>query len=315
VADEEIGLVPSSRALVSALVTAFAHVDVFWDALPAPRRGTSRAELEARLAEQLADAEARWPEITVDLQRFATHWAAQLARANDLGTAMEQLHLSDLYLAFACAEGDATALRSFGTLLSSVAGAVRSVDGAPSFVDEILQRLRTRVLVPEDGRSARILDYAGRGTLENWLRAGALRLALNARRDARRGPEPLPDASLWEPAAPTVDRTLELLRGKYASEFGVALREAFASLEPGERNVLRMHFLEGLSLNQIAATYQVNKSTISRRMAKARETLLERTRARLERALSLPAPELDSLLAQLGPKLDLSLSSVLNPST
>src|SRR6185436_3937910 len=124
----------------------------------------------------------------------------------------------------------------------------------------------------------------------------------------RRGPEPLPDASLWEPAAPTADRTLELLRGKYATDFGTALREAFASLEPGERDVLRMHFLEGLSLNQIAAMYQVNKSTISRRMAKAREALLERTRA-------LPPTELDSLLEQLGPRLDLSLTSVLNPST
>jgi RNA polymerase sigma-70 factor (ECF subfamily) len=296
-------------------VTVFAHAEVFWEVLPAAGRGVDRTEIETRLAGQLADAEARWPEVSVDRRRFVTHWAEQLGRADDVGAAMEQLHLSDLYLAFACAEGDTHALRYFGTLLSSVAGAVRSVDGAPAFVDEILQRLRTRVLVPDDGRSARILDYAGRGSLENWLRAGALRLALNARRDARRGPEPLPDASLWEPAAPTAERTLELLRGKYAAEFGSALREAFASLEPGERNVLRMHFLEGLSLNQIAAMYQVNKSTISRRMAKAREILLERTRAQLERALSLPATELDSLLQQLGPRLDLSLSSVLNPST
>jgi len=296
-------------------LTAFAHADVFWEALPAARRGARHAELETRLADQLAEAKGRWPDVTVDPRRFVTHWAAQLARASDVGAAIEQLHLADLYLAFGCAEGDTCALRSFGTLLSSVAGAVRSVDGTPSFVDEILQRLRTRVLVPEDGKSPRILDYAGRGSLENWLRAGALRLALNARRDARRGPEPLPEASLWEPAAPTADRTLELLRGKYATEFGTALRAAFASLEPGERNVLRMHFLEGLSLNQIAAMYQVNKSTISRRMAKARETLLERTRSQLERALALPSTELDSLLEQLGPRLDLSLSSVLNPST
>jgi len=296
-------------------LTAFAHADVFWEVLPAARRATDRAEIEARLADQLAEAEARWPEVTVDCRRFVTHWAAQVGRAGDVGAAIGQLHLSDLYLAFACAQGDSSALRCFGTLLSSVAGAVRSVDGAPSFVDEILQRLRTRVLVPEDGRSPRILDYAGRGSLENWLRAGALRLALNARRDARRGPEPLPEASLWEPAAPTAERTLELLKGKYATEFGSALRDAFGSLEAGERNVLRMHFLEGLSLNQIAAMYQVNKSTISRRMAKARETLLERTRAQLERALALPPQELDSLLEQLGPRLDLSLTSVLNPST
>ncbi|HET9036714.1 MAG TPA: sigma-70 family RNA polymerase sigma factor, partial [Myxococcaceae bacterium] len=254
-------------------MTAFPHADLFWEAIPAARRSTSRAELDARLAEQLAGAEARWPDVCVDPRRFVTHWAAQLSRASDVGAAVDQLHLPDLYLAFACAEGNACALREFGTLLSSVAGAVRSVDATPAFVDEILQRLRTRVLVPENARTPRILDYAGRGSLENWLRAGALRLALNARRDARRGPEPLPDASLWEPAAPTADRTLELLQGRYAPEFGRALREAFASLEGGERNVLRMHFLEGLSLNQIAAMYQVNKLTISRRMAKARETL------------------------------------------
>jgi hypothetical protein len=173
-------------------VTDFSHADVFWEALPAARRAPDRDQLESRLAEQLADAEERWPEVTVDRRRFVTHWAAQLARAGDVGTAIDQLHLSDLYLAFACAEGDTGALRAFGTLLSSVAGAVRSVDGAPSFVDEILQRLRTRVLVPDEGRTARILDYAGRGSLENWLRAGALRLALNARRDARRGPSLCP---------------------------------------------------------------------------------------------------------------------------
>ena len=243
-------LVPSRPAQGLQLLTAFPHAEVFWEVLPAVRRAANRAEIESRLATRLEDAEARWPDVSVDQRRFVTHWAAQLARADDVVAAIEQLHLSDLYLAFACAEGDLSALRSFATMLSSVAGAVRSVDGAPAFVDEILQRLRTRVLVPEDGRTARILDYAGRG-----------------------------------------------------------------SLEPGERNVLRMHFLEGLSLNQIAAMYQVNKSTISRRMAKAREMLLERTRTKLERALSLPPTELDSLLEQLGPRLDVSLTSVLNPST
>ena len=50
-----------------------------------------------------------------------------------------------------------------------------------------------------------------------------------------------------------------------------------------------MHFLDGLSLNQIGAIYQVNKSTISRRMSHARETLLEKTRERLEkRSTSAP---------------------------
>ncbi len=112
-----------------------------------------------------------------------------------------------------------------------------------------------------------------------------------------------------------MDRTLEILRGKYAAEFGRALREAFASLDAQEKNVLRLHFQEGLSLNQIGAMYQVNKSTISRRMARARDLLLERTRSRLVESLSMPPAELQSLLEELGPRLDLSLSSVLAPST
>jgi len=295
-------------------MTAFPHADVFWDAIPRGRRVSDREALEARLGEQLLEAQQRWPQVQVNGGRFAVHWAAQLAQAENLTEAAGQLHLGDLYLAFACGQGDPAALRAFGELLLTVAGAVRSVDASPSFVDEILQRLRTRVLVPDEGQPARILDYAGRGSLENWLRAGALRLALNARRDARRGPDPLPDASLWEPAAPTADLQLELLRSKYGGDFGRALREAFGTLESAERNVLRLHFFEGLSLNQIAAMYQVNKSTISRRMARARETLLARTRAQLAKSLAIPGGELDSLLEQLGPRLDLSLTSVLNPS-
>ena len=50
----------------------------------------------------------------------------------------------------------------------------------PPPLETLFQRLRTRVLVSEEGRPPRILDYAGRGSLDNWLRAGALRLALNA---------------------------------------------------------------------------------------------------------------------------------------
>jgi len=296
-------------------VTDFAHADVFWGTLPRGRHAADRPALEGRLAAELAQARETWPGLGVDPRRFVAHWAARLPEAEDLSRALGQLHLSDLYLAFACAERDDAAERALETLLRSIAGAVRSVDASPSFVDEILQRLRTRVLVAEEGRAPRILDYAGRGSLENWLRAGALRLALNARRDARRGPEPLPEVSLWEPVAPTVDRTLEILRSEYAAEFGRALREAFASLEAGEKNVLRLHFQEGLSLNQIGAMYQVNKSTISRRMARARDLLLERTRTRLVETLSLPPSELESLLEELGPRLDLSLSSVLAPST
>jgi len=295
-------------------MSGFPHAEAFWAAL-GPTRLQNRPAIEARLEAQLAAARDRWPAVEIDGEAFAAHWAERLARTPDPEAAVEQLHVADLYLAFGCASGEVNALRAFAVQLAAAGAAVRGVDASPAFVDEVLQRLQTRVLVAEAGATPRILEYAGRGSLENWLRAGALRLALNARRDARRGPDPLPEVSQFEAAAPTGDLQFELMRGRYGADFGRALRQAFGELESQERNVLRLHFLEGLSLNQIGAMYQVNKSTISRRMARARETLLGRTRERLEEQLSIQPSELDSLLELLGPRLDLSLASVLNQST
>lgn len=296
-------------------MSSFPHAEIFWAKLGAARTLRDQPGIEERLEAQLSAARNRWPAVQLDEAAFAGHWAEQLARTDNPQAALEHLHVSDLYLAFGCAAGETHALRGFSVQLAAAGSAVRGVDASQSFVDEVLQRLQTRVLVAEAGKTPRILEYAGRGSLENWLRAGALRLALNARRDARRGPEALPDVSQFEAAAPTGDLQFELLRGRYGADFGRALRQSFQELESQERNVLRLHFLEGLSLNQIGAMYQVNKSTISRRMARARETLQGRTRERLEQTLALAPAELDSLLELLGPRLDLSLTSVLDQST
>jgi RNA polymerase sigma-70 factor (ECF subfamily) len=293
-------------------MSGFPHADAFWSHLPRATALRAQPGMEQSLCAQLDRALSRWPTIEVDRLGFVEHWAAQLAGSKQGLSDFEQLHLEDLYLAFACGRGDKEALRLFRErFVPAAEGAIRGVDNSPSFVDEVLQQLQTRVLVTEADRPPRILDYAGRGSLENWLRAAALRLALNARRDARANPEQLQENSQWDAAAPTGDLQFNLLRNRYGAEFGGALRQSFKDLQPQERNILRLHFVEGLSLNQIAAMYQVNKSTISRRMARARETLVWRTRERLEQQLSLKPSELESLLELLGPRLDLSLTSML----
>src|SRR5262249_27501332 len=148
-------------------VSAFRHAEAFWAALGSARGMQDRPSIEARLAAQLATARERWSEVQVDGAAFATHWAEQLSRAADPDAALDQLHVADLYLAFACAAGDANALRAFAAQLASAGAAVRGVDASPAFVDEVLQRLQTRVLVAEAGCAPRILEYAGRGSLEN----------------------------------------------------------------------------------------------------------------------------------------------------
>jgi len=298
-----------------ASVTSFPHSRVFWEKLPPASGLRARPGIEERLGGLLAQALAARPTLGVDPEAFVVHWATHLARTREPETELERLHLADLCLAFACGHGDPEGLRLFQVELVPIAiSTVRGVDASDSFVEEVTQQLLERILVAAPA-APRILEYAGRGSLEHWLRAAALRLALNARRSARRAPDQLAADSQLEVAAPTGDLHFDLLLARFGPDFAVALKEAMAELSGQHRNLLKLHFLDGLSFNQIGAVYQVNKSTISRRLSQARQTLLAKTRERLETRLHLGPADLESLMRLLGPELALSLTSVLLPST
>jgi RNA polymerase sigma-70 factor, ECF subfamily len=290
---------------------SFPHAKAFWGKLPRATALRARPGIEEELGKLLAKALAARPGLSVDVPAFVEHWATHLSRCKAPEAEFERLHLADLCLAFGCGNGDSEALRLFQAEYAPVAvSTVRGVDTSDAFVEEVTQQLLERILVAAPGRP-RILEYAGRGSLEHWLRAAALRLALNARRSARRAPDQLGSESQLDVAAPTADLQFDILQARYGPDFGAALKEAMGDLTSQERSLLRLHFLDGLSFNQIGAVYQVNKSTISRRMSHARETLLTKTRERLEKRFNLGAPELESLLRMLGPELQLSLTSVL----
>jgi RNA polymerase sigma-70 factor, ECF subfamily len=292
-------------------VNSFPHSRLFWGKLPRASVLRARAGIEEQLGKLLAQAQAARPTLSIDEKGFVEHWATHLSRCRTPESELERLHLADLLLAFGCGRGDIEALRLFQSEFSPIAvSTVRGVDSSDAFVEEVTQQLLERILVAAPGQP-RILEYAGRGSLEHWLRAAALRLALNARRSARRAPDQLAADSQLDVAAPTADLQFDILQARYGPDFGVALKEAMGDLTSQERSLLRLHFIDGLSFNQIGAVYQVNKSTISRRMSHARETLLVKTRERLEQRFNLGALELESLMRLLGPELELSLTSVL----
>jgi RNA polymerase sigma-70 factor, ECF subfamily len=291
---------------------SFPHSKVFWGKLPRAVSLRAREGIEAHLGRLLTKALAERPTLAVDVRAFVEHWASHLSRCKTPESEFDRLHLADLCLAFSCGRGDVEALRLFQAEFVPIAvSTIRGVDTSDAFVEEVTQQLLERILVAAPGEP-RILEYAGRGSLEHWLRAAALRLALNARRSARRAPDQLAADSQLEVAAPTADIQFDILQARFGHDFGVALKEAMGELTSQERSLLKLHFLDGLSFNQIGAVYQVNKSTISRRMSHARETLLSKTRTRLEERFNLGAPELESLMRLLGPELEMSLNSVLN---
>jgi RNA polymerase sigma-70 factor (ECF subfamily) len=78
---------------------------------------------------------------------------------------------------------------------------------------------------------------------------------------------------------------------------------------------LRHATIDGLTLDQIAATYQVHRATVARTLASARQKLLETTRAGVIANLGIVSAELDSAIKLLDSQIDLSLSRVLGEHT
>src|SRR6185295_16657184 len=196
-------------------------------------------------------------------------------------------------VACACALNNPQALAALDRELTSVVpGAVSGLKLDASAAQEVTQLIRQKVLMGGEDGHPRILDYAGRAPLKSWLRAMAVRMGLNFKRDERVHAhedeeilDNLPD--------PDEDPELRHVRARYKKEFSVAFRTALDALSPEERNFLRMHFVEGVPLDKIGKLYDTHKSTISRWMARARETLLKEIRAVLAERLNLANPDVD----------------------
>src|SRR5205823_11653356 len=96
-------------------------------------------------------------------------------------------HAADLYLAFACGSGASGALAAFeASVLPQALGAIASIDRSVDFAADVQQALRQKLFVAEPGREAKILGYAGKGPLDAWVRAAAVRTALVLKRKGRK---------------------------------------------------------------------------------------------------------------------------------
>ena len=250
---------------------------------------------------------AAWPDLVVDRTRFAEH-------VRGLEPEALSRFPADLYLVVACLAGQPGALERFDRdVLSAARGAIQSIDNNGAFVDEAMQRLRSTLFVGED-HGPRLALYAGRGPLRAWVGVAGARTALMMRRSQQRAREVSADDDEWAGALATISTNnpeLELLKRQYAEAFGAALRDAVHMLEPRQRTVLRMSFVDGLSIDEIGAVYAVHRATAARWIQRACDTLFAKTRALLADRLSLSQSELDRMTALVRSQLDVSLSQLL----
>ncbi|HLL05671.1 MAG TPA: sigma-70 family RNA polymerase sigma factor [Myxococcaceae bacterium] len=268
-------------------------------------------QLEQRLGALLDQARQAHPSLRFEPTAFMRHLAARLPATGDAESSLSTIRVDELLLAFACAQGDAAALAALDThVLSRVREWIPKEDA--SFVSEVQQRLRQRLLMPDGGNPPKISTFTGRGTLSQWARAVATRLAIDIKREAT-GNVPLDEAPADADALVGRDPEFSFIRSRYQEEFRHAFREALAALSPKERNLLRLHHVDNLSVDSVGTMYQTSRSTAARWIAQARERLLETTRSALADRLKLDAGELDSLLGLVRSHLDVSLHQLLKP--
>src|SRR6185295_15945801 len=135
-----------------------------------------------------------------------------------------------------------------------------------------------------------------------WLRVAAIRIAIDLARqtgpDGAAASDALPDdgGDAMLDRIQRGDPELELVKERYREELAAAVREAFATLTAEQRNLLRLNYRDGRSIDEIGALMRAHRATVARWIAAAREQILDDTRRRLEARRQLRQHEFQSLM-------------------
>jgi RNA polymerase sigma-70 factor (ECF subfamily) len=243
-----------------------------------------------------AHAKAAHPGIDVSRDELAAALATKDDQPTPEGAA-------ELYLAVACARGDSAAIAAFERdYLSAVPAALASTKLPAATVEDIRAAVRDKLLL--DGK---IVEYAGRGRLRGLVQVTASRLAIDRiRHDSKE--QALPEG---DRLAAVGDVEMSLIKAQYREAFAAGFTAAVGKLDRRDRNILRLHLLGGVTLEQLAQMYGVHRATVVRWLAAAREAVLAGTRAHVADKLHAPADELDEMFELVRSRVELSVERLL----
>jgi RNA polymerase sigma-70 factor (ECF subfamily) len=274
--------------------------------MPRASLGVSAVTIDSVIDQHHASGAAAWPTIAVSREQFGAEVKAR-SRSDD---GIRALAAADMYIAIACSDGDPIALAAFrDAYVPGLRKALGKLGMPAATIDDVVQRVLVMVFVG-DGAPPQIASYSGRGTLRSWLRTIAIRTGrrqLGLDHDAANGNDELDDL----PTA-VADPELEMLRARYRDQVKQAFAAGFAELSERERNILRQYHIDGLTIDQLAGLYQVNRATTARWVTAARVAVVSRTRHQLVSRFGIAASEVDSIIRLVRSQLDLSVREIAN---
>jgi RNA polymerase sigma-70 factor (ECF subfamily) len=256
-----------------------------------------------------------WPNLSVNTEPFIARVLACLESMTDTKQVVDSLAIEDLFLAYACSMRSEAALAAFAREFD---GEFRSVTNklrvATSDYDDLRQSLWNKLFLTSETQCPKILEYLGKGPLRHWFRVLATRLVLDELRKEKRlevSRAVVTEQALSE-GVPDADPELAHIRERYRSEFHAAFGKAVSALDPEERNLLRCTYLNGMSTDELGRAFGMHKATAARHLSKARDKLLDLTRAELKEQLGANSGELDSVIRLFDGELSISLSRLLS---
>lgn len=257
-----------------------------------------------------------WSDLQISAPFYIAHIAERIDKVetyNEIKPHLDALCLGDLYLACGCCFALEKAIRKFDEVyINKVPLFVSHMRLGASFAADLQQELRQKLLTLDSASGQPgIAAYRGRGELGNWLRAIAVRMAISRRR--RRDEQVILDEGeaaerLTELA---VDPVLLHMRKKYGVEIKAAIEEVIAALSTEQRNLLRFHYIDGLSTPQLAAMLGINQSNVSRRLIAIRDAILLQTQNRIRQKMNISESEFREISKQIYSQMNLSLSRIL----
>ncbi len=257
------------------------------------------------MAALLEAARTVWPGVAVEPKQFSQYLRARA----DVSDLKDPARVGNLYLACACALGDKRALALFEVHYAPLMrAALAKMRFSAAQIDDALQILRQRLFVGEAGGQPKLAEYAGRGDLANWVRIVAMRFGVDLKR--MRSDHLAENDQIFETLTTDDDPELEYIKDKYRPAFKEAFKEALKSLEPREQNLLRQHFLDHMSIDQLGPLYRVHRSTAARWLENAQAELLKRTRSSLMKRTRASRSQCDSIMREVHSRLDITLHSL-----
>jgi RNA polymerase sigma-70 factor, ECF subfamily len=260
---------------------------------------------ERALAALVAEAAAAWPGVAVEPAELVAALADKLA--GEEPPPLAAAAAIEVHLAIACARGEPAAIAAFDrAYLEVVPQALAGMKLPAATVEDVRAAVRDKLLLADGDRPPRILAYAGRGRLRGLVQVTATRTAIDRIRMEEREAE-LPAREL----AASTDVALSLIKAQYRTAFADGFARAVAAAPRRDRNLLRLHFLGGVTLEQLAQMYGVHRATVVRWLAAAREAVLAATREHVAGALNAPPDELDEMFDLVRSRVELSVERLL----